>query len=143
MNLSPLVMALILALCGLAGLVIYNIYRKKAISYNTWDCGYYQLDARHEYTATGFSKPFRIAFSFFLRPYRTTKKSGESFYHIKSITYETHTTPVFKKYIYEPILAITFKSAKFMRRIQPGSIHVYLAYIAITIFLLIIFMRKF
>ncbi|MDD5258844.1 MAG: proton-conducting transporter membrane subunit [bacterium] len=143
MSLSPLTMALILVLCGLLGWIIYKVYRKRAISYNTWDCGYYRLDARHEYTATGFSKPLRIAFSFFLRPYRTTKKSGESFYHIKSMTYETHTTPVFKKYIYKPVLAITFKSAKFMRRIQPGSIHVYLAYIAITIFVLIILIRKF
>ena len=34
----------------------------------TWDCGYYRLDHRTEYTATAFSKPFRIAFGFFLFP---------------------------------------------------------------------------
>ncbi|MDD5131270.1 MAG: proton-conducting transporter membrane subunit [bacterium] len=142
--LAPLIIALILILCGLLGFAVYRAFRKKtSIPYNTWDCGYYQLDERHEYTATGFSKPFRIAFSFFLRPYRATKKIGDSFYHIRSMTYETHTTLVFKKYIYEPALGLTFKSARFMRRIQPGSIHVYLAYIAITIFLLILFVRKF
>ena len=70
--------------------------------YKTWDCGYYKLDSRNEYTATAFSKPFRIAFSFFLLPYRKTEKIMESFYHIKSFTYETHTTMIFKKYIYAP-----------------------------------------
>ena len=70
--------------------------------YKTWDCGYYKLGARNEYTATAFSKPFRIAFSFFLMPYRRTQKIRESFYHVKAFTYQTYTTKVFKKYIYEP-----------------------------------------
>ena len=137
--------ALALAVLGSAGFIIYRLFavkREDAVS-KTWDCGYYKLTSRNEYTATGFSKPFRIAFSFFLLPYRKTQKIRESFYHVKSFAYETHTTKVFKKYIYDPVLALVFKSAKSMRRIQPGSIHLYLAYIFITLLLLIIFMPKF
>ncbi|MBI3990625.1 MAG: hypothetical protein HY350_00595 [Candidatus Omnitrophica bacterium] len=117
--------------------------RQKPCAYKTWDCGYYKLDSRSEYTATAFSKPFRIAFSFFLLPYRRTQKIRESFYHVKSFAYETHTTKIFKKYVYEPLLALVFKSARAMRKIQPGSIHLYIAYIFATVLLLIIFMRKF
>ncbi|MFA5271833.1 MAG: formate hydrogenlyase, partial [Candidatus Omnitrophota bacterium] len=121
------------------------IYRKKGKvkKYNTWDCGYYKITARNEYTATAFSKPFRIAFSFFLKPYRKTEKIRKSFYHIKSFKYGTFTTSVFKDYIYMPILAFTFGSGRLMRRIQPGSIHLYIAYIFVTIVALIIFMKAF
>ncbi len=140
---SPL-LALVLAVLGIAGFIVYKLFGKEKIkSYGTWDCGYYKLDSRNEYTATAFSKPFRIAFSFFLLPYRKTQKIRESFYHIKSFTYETHITKVFKKYIYDPALALVFKLAKSMRSIQPGSIHLYLAYIFATVWLLIMFMEWF
>ncbi|MFA5144500.1 MAG: proton-conducting transporter membrane subunit [Candidatus Omnitrophota bacterium] len=142
--LSMPLLGLILVLLGLSGFMIYKLFsRRKAVIYKTWDCGYYKTGPRNEYTATAFSKPFRIAFSFFLLPYRRTQKVRESFYHVKSFTYETHTTKVFKKYIYDPMLALVFKTAKSMRRIQPGSIHLYLGYIFVTVLLLIIFMRNF
>jgi len=142
--LSTPLLALALILFGVAGFIVYILFAgKKAKVHTTWDCGYYTQDARNEYTATAFSKPFRIAFSFFLLPYRKTQKIRESFYHIKSFRYETHTTMVFKKYIYEPILALVFKSARSMRRIQPGSIHLYLAYIFVTALLLLVFMHRF
>lgn len=143
--LSTPALALGLLFFGIAGFAIYRIFgnRDKPVVYRTWDCGYYKLDSRNEYTATAFSKPFRIAFSFFLLPYRKTEKIRESFYHIKSFTYETHTTKIFKEYIYVPALALVFRTAKSMRRIQPGSIHRYLFYIFATALLLIIFMRWF
>ena len=142
--LSTPLLALWLIVFGITGFVIYRIFgRGKSVIYKTWDCGYYKLDSRNEYTATAFSKPFRIAFGFFLLPYRKTQKIRESFYHIKSFSYETHTTKVFKKYIYDPMIAMVFNAAKSMRRIQPGSIHLYLGYIFITLLLLIIFMSQF
>ena len=142
--LSTPMITLVLVLIGLAGFMVYKLFnRTKSVIYKTWDCGYYKLGPRNEYTATAFSKPFRIAFSFFLLPYRKTQKVRESFYHVKSFTYETRTTFVFKKYIYAPLIALVIKSAKFMRRIQPGSIHLYLAYIFFTLLLLIIFINKF
>ena len=142
--LSAPLLALWLIILGAAGFVLYVLAgRKKAVIYRTWDCGYYRLDARNEYTATAFSKPFRIAFSFFLLPYRKTQKIRESFYHVKSFTYETHTTKIFKKYFYDPALALVFRSARSMRRLQSGSIHLYLGYIFITVLLLIVFMSRF
>jgi hydrogenase-4 component B len=132
-----------LVIFGAASFVVYKLGARKSVAYNTWDCGYYKLEARNEYTATAFSKPFRIAFSFFLRPYHRTQKVRDSFYHVKSFTYETHTTPVFKKYVYDPLLVFIFRSAKSMRKIQPGSIHLYIGYIFITLVLLLVFIRRF
>lgn len=142
--LSTPILASVLIIIGILGFVVYLLFgREKSIIYKTWDCGYYKLGSRNEYTGTAFSKPFRIAFSFFLLPYRKTQKVRESFYRVKSFAYETHTTLVFKKYVYDPLLALVLKSAKFMRRLQPGSIHLYLAYIFFVLLLLIIFMNKF
>jgi len=76
-------------------------------------------------------------------PYRKTQKIRDSFYHVKSFIYETRTTQVFRKYVYEPLLALVFKSAKSIRRIQPGSIHLYIGYIFITLLLLIALRNKF
>ena len=142
--LSTPVIALLLIGLALAVFIVYRLFnRRKTSLYQTWDCGYYKITPRNEYTATAFSKPFRLAFSFFLLPYRKTQKIRESFYQVKSFAYETYTTPVFKKYVYQPLLAWVLGSAKFMRRIQPGSIHLYLAYIFFVLLLLIIFMPKF
>ncbi|MFA5389760.1 MAG: proton-conducting transporter membrane subunit [Candidatus Omnitrophota bacterium] len=140
-HLSTPLIALILA--GVTAGVYFGFRTGNARRYNTWDCGYYKLEPRNEYTATGFSKPFRIAFNFFLMPYRKIEKLRVSSYYLRSFKYETFTTPVFKKYIYHPLIWGIVRSAKFMRRLQPGSIHLYISYIFITILLLIIFMNKF
>ena len=109
------------------------VLRTGGVRYNTWDCGYYALDSRTEYTATAFSKPFRIAFSFFLLPYRKSEKIRDSFYHVSRFTYETHTTLVFRKFFYEPLARLVYASASKMRKLQPGSIHLYILYIFITL----------
>jgi hydrogenase-4 component B len=139
------VITLILIVSVLAAITLAFIFygKPRMRKYNTWDCGYYKLDARNEYSATAFSKPFRVAFSFFLLPYKKTEKIRESFYHVKTFKYETFTTPIFGKYIYAPLLGIILAVARFMRKLQPGSIHLYISYIFATIIALIIFMRKF
>ena len=137
-SVSPFIIATLLLIFGFAilGWFMFGL-RTKTARYNTWDCGYYALDARTEYTATAFSKPFRIAFSFFLLPYRKSKKLWDSFYHVRSFTYETHTTPVFERHFYEPLLGVIYYIAVKLRKIQPGSINLYLLYIFLTVVILV------
>ncbi|OGC25128.1 hypothetical protein A2291_07030 [candidate division WOR-1 bacterium RIFOXYB2_FULL_42_35] len=132
---------LLLLLCAVFAFVLLNLFfgRAKVLLGKTWDCGYYKLTSRNEYTATGFSKPFRLAFSFFLLPYRKLNKVKESFYHVKNFYYETHTTKIFMDYIYRNLLGSTFRLAGSMRGIQTGSINIYLGYIFLTILLLLVF----
>ncbi len=135
----PAIIAIILAILGIAVFLWFKFgLRTKQVRYNTWDCGYYALDSRNEYTATAFSKPFRIAFSFFLLPYRKSEKIRDSFYHVRKFTYETHTTPVFKRYFYQPLLGLIYSAAFKMKKLQPGSIHLYILYIFATLAGLII-----
>lgn len=140
----PLIMLSLILIMAVAFIIVRFAFGKKEVLINkTWDCGYYSLDSRCEYTATGFSKPFRVAFNFFLMPYNKTEKIKDTYYHVTSFKYETLTTPVFRRYIYEPIFFVIFKTAKYLRRIQPGSINIYLSYIFITLILLIFFMGRF
>src|SRR3989339_281287 len=149
---TPLILLLFLLIITIAYFIIHKTLRSNKVATNkTWDCGYYNLTPRceprfpnrGEYTATGFSKPFRLAFSFFLLPQTKTEKIKDSFYHTTSFKHEISTTPFFNKYIYSPILYLIMKTAKVTRKLQSGSINVYIAYIFATILLLIIFMEKF
>jgi hydrogenase-4 component B len=140
-SVSVPLLALLLSAAGVCAYLLFKPRRARAA--RTWDCGYYRLDSRNEYTATAQSKPFGIAFSFFLLPYRRTQKIRESFYHFKSFVYETHTTPVFRKYLYRPLAAGIFRTASSMKRLQAGSIHLYIGYIFVTLVALLIFLRAF
>ncbi|HAF96084.1 MAG: hypothetical protein A2X34_06520 [Elusimicrobia bacterium GWC2_51_8] len=134
-----------LVLLGLAAFFGLRIFygKQRFTAGRTWGCGYYASDSRSEYTATAFSKPFRIFFSFFLMPYRKTEKATHGGYHLKYFKYETHTTPFFRTFFYEPAVAASFRLAKKVRRMQPGSIHLYLSYIFAVIILLLVFRGKF
>lgn len=140
---APMVAGFILFGIIIASIIYFMGKRTRPVIYNTWDCGYYKIDSRNEYTAVGFSKPFRITFGFFLMPYKKIEKVRDSFYHIKSFVYETNTKFVFKEYIYRPVVKFILNLAKFMRRAQAGSIHIYIGYIFAAIILLLIFMNRF
>lgn len=136
---TPMIMLALGAGIAAVYLFVRLTARKRVMTAGrTWDCGYYRLDHRTEYTATAFSKPFRIAFSFFLLPYRKTEKIRDSFYHVKEFTYETATTPIFKRYLYDPMVRGLFKLAQYVKGFQMGSIHWYLAYIFVTILILVV-----
>lgn len=132
-SVSPFMLAMLLLIIGV-GITFWFAfrYKTKTVSYHTWDCGYYNLDSRTEYTATAFSKPFRMAFSFFLLPYRKSAKIRDSFYHIRSFTYETHTTRVFERHFYQPFLRMLYNIAFRLRKLQPGNINLYLLYIFLS-----------
>ncbi|MBP7056255.1 MAG: hydrogenase 4 subunit B [Candidatus Omnitrophica bacterium] len=132
-RLPAIIAIILLAVVSAAVIWLRLVHRREKTLSEVWDCGYYEIDNRNEYTATAFSKPFRIAFGFFLLPYRKSEKIRDSFYHIRKFTYETHTTPVFKNYFYEPLVRAVYVVALKLRRLQPGSIHLYIAYIFITL----------
>lgn len=132
--LSPLVILLIVTLFGLLAYVAYLFRKTQTTRIDIpWNCGYYISSVHNQYTPTAFAKPFMIAFSFFLRPRRKKHKEIAAHYHIMSFQYETDPTKVFKKYLYEPGFLIVLKTARMMKRMQAGSIHLYIGYIFIAL----------
>jgi len=139
-----LLVLLVLAVSIIVYIIVRIISRERSVTYGrTWDCGYYGLTARNQYTATGFSKPLRMAFNFILRPYKKTEKVRDSYYHVKSFKYEIFTKQLFTEYFYSPIIKRLFSFSESIRKIQYGSIHLYIGYIFLAVIFLIIFLKRF
>jgi hydrogenase-4 component B len=105
-----------------------------------WDCGLPGLTAENEYTATAFSKPLRMIFSALYRPRREIQAEFEvSPYYPTAIRFESEIEPTFEKHLYDPIKERILSWAGRMRAVQAGSIQVYLAYIFVTLIVLLLF----
>ena len=112
----------------------------KRVAGPTWDCGLPGLTAANEYTATAFSKPLRMIFAALYQPRREIQAEFEvSPYYPKAIRFGTEIEPTFEKRLYGPVKEFVLALASRMRGIQAGSIHAYLAYIFITLILLLLF----
>jgi hydrogenase-4 component B len=106
----------------------------------TWDCGLPGLTADNEYTAFAFSKPLRMIFAALYQPHREIQAEYEvSPYYPKAIHFGSEIEATFEKRLYGPIQDAILAAAARMRGIQAGSIHAYLAYIFITLILLLLF----
>jgi hydrogenase-4 component B len=105
-----------------------------------WDCGLPRLSEENEYTATAFSKTLRMIFSVLYKPRREIQAVFDiSPYFPKEIRFESEIEPTFEKRLYAPLQEFIFRFSSRMRTIQAGSIHAYLAYIFVTLVLLLLF----
>ncbi|HWR37875.1 MAG TPA: proton-conducting transporter membrane subunit [Patescibacteria group bacterium] len=142
-NNSQLSMPVVLLLMGIgiaAGLLLYRICGKPGIVFGeTWTCGIVP-NARMEYTGTGFSKPVRMAFRAVLRPHRSllvNEGNRASAYFGRSLSYEVGITDIFGR-AYQPINSAMLLLARYVKKIQSGSVQLYIGYImAITVLVLI------
>ena len=107
--------------------------------YKTWGCGI-NLSPRMEYTATGFVQPIKRVFSTIYQPTvkLETEFLEESRYFAKRRRFEFHIEPVFQKYLYDPVVKVLQGLADRVRVIQAGSLPLYLAYIFVTLVLLLL-----
>jgi hydrogenase-4 component B len=105
----------------------------------TWDCGLPGLTSDNQYTATAFSKPLRLIFSAFYRPRREIHPEYEvSPYYPSAIRFESGIEPTFEKHVYGPLKDWIFGLSRRMRAIQAGSVQAYLAYIFVTLIVLLL-----
>ena len=105
----------------------------------TWDCGLPGLTDDNEYTATAFSKALRMIFSALYQPRREIQAVFDvSPYYPKEIHFESEIEPTFEKRLYQPLQDLLLWFSTRMRAVQAGSIHVYLAYIFITLVVLLL-----
>lgn len=135
-SITPLNLLAILAGIIILVLFIVRIIGGKYITrkYGTWDCGYEALNARMQYSATGFSKPLKIVFRILFRPSRELKKSGDLPYHPEKMEYTVTSESIFEKHLYEPLTSFVQNvSKKFKYSVQTGSIRRYLAYIFLAL----------
>lgn len=135
---SPLVLLAVFALVLLLLALIVcrsKIFVKKDV---TWNCGTYPT-ARQQYSATGFSKPLRRAFDFLLKPQRTaTYLKKEHSYFGSEVEYKLTIPDRFTEKLYLPVQHYMVWSASLLRRIQQGSVRLYVSYVMVTMLLVLI-----
>jgi hydrogenase-4 component B len=137
---SVITIALLLLLIPAALLVSIAGRRFSRRRGPVWDCGLPGLSEDNEYTATAFSKALRMIFSVLYQPRREIQTVFDvSPYFPKEIRFESEIEPTFEKRLYVPLKDLLLRFATRMRAIQAGSIHAYLAYIFVTLVLLLLF----
>jgi hydrogenase-4 component B len=114
--------------------------RRKRVTGPTWDCGLPGLTSENEYTAFAFSKPLRMIFAALYQPHREIEAEYEvSPYYPKAIHFGSEIESPFEERLYAPVQKVILALARRMRAIQAGSIHAYLAYIFVTLILLLLY----
>jgi hydrogenase-4 component B len=139
---STAAIALLLIALGAVPLLLWYVWgRRTSKSHGpAWDCGLPGLTASNGYTATAFSKPLRMIFAALFRPRREIQAEFEvSPYYPKAIHFESEIEPAFETHFYEPLRQGVLSLAARMRRVQAGSIHLYLAYVFVALILLLLF----
>ncbi|HEY3231625.1 MAG TPA: hydrogenase 4 subunit B [Roseiflexaceae bacterium] len=146
-SMSPTLVALgLLVILGLVPLVlmVVRVNRKLRVS-DSWGCGRIGQTPRMEYTATAFAEPLRRVFAELYRPTKelTIDFHPESKYFVQSIAYHSAITPWFEHVLYEPFLRLVRLLARQVRRLQSGSLYLYLTYVALALMLLLVIARWF
>jgi hydrogenase-4 component B len=135
--------AIIAALLGVAAVFAYLavVRAPAARRTETWGCGRIGQTPRMEYTASAFAEPLRRVFAEFYRPTEdlSINVHPESRYFIQSITYTSHVVPWMEKALYDPLMRGVRGMATAVRRLQAGSVHLYLLYVATALAAALVF----
>jgi hypothetical protein len=132
---SPLLMAGWLVGIGVSVLSVIQVRGLRVRRAATWGCGRISQTPRMEYTASAFAEPLRRVFAELYRPTQDLSVSvhPESRYVVQSITYTSEVVPWFERVFYDPMIRSTRTLATQVRRLQAGSLHLYLLYVAMAL----------
>jgi hydrogenase-4 component B len=108
----------------------------------TWTCGILP-DPAFEYTATSFSKPLRLFFDPLLRPDRERSvELHEGTPFPRRIAYHSHVDHLIETRAYEPLHRAAIALAQLARRLQQGTLQLYLAYTVAAVVILLLVARR-
>jgi hydrogenase-4 component B len=140
-SIGPAILALLLVAVGALPLLLWLWVRRPVrMRGPVWDCGQPGLTADNEYTATAFSKPLRMIFAALFRPRREIQAEFDvSPYYPRAIHFESEIEPAFETRFYDPLRDAVLRAAAWMRGVQAGSVHLYLAYVFVALILLLLF----
>jgi hydrogenase-4 component B len=99
----------------------------------TWVCGV-RLEPRMQYSATAFAKPIRLIFKWLILPTRTVQlERPVSDYFVNAVRYDEGVHPIYERHLYQRGLGLLVAASHRVRALQNGSIRAYLAYIFVTL----------
>jgi hydrogenase-4 component B len=140
---SPALHALAGVVLAAAGLLALRRGRRREVTRPalTWTCGVAPT-ADMEYTATSYSKLIRLFFRQVLLPQREIHVD----YHAgtplpQTMHYEGEVTHVLEEHLFRPVHRLSVSASSRVRRLQNGSLQVYLAYSLVAFVLLLALAR--
>jgi hydrogenase-4 component B len=140
-GLNPLGLSALLAVAILVVFLVLRASGKRQLSRgDTWDCGT-PLDRRTQYTPTGFSQPLLKVFQQIYRPRTEVKEEPRPSPYIRAVRFAQELPELFVLHVYRPLSAGTIALAMRVKRMQSGSIQAYLAYLMITLIILLVVLR--
>lgn len=128
---SPVLLAILLAVAAAATAVAVSwVSRQPLRRVDTWGCGRLRQTPRMEYTASAFAEPLRRVFAELYRPSRdlAVNVHPESPNFVQSMTFTSDVRPLVEPLLYTPVLHLWRAMAFQVRRLQAGSVHLYLGY---------------
>ncbi len=133
--LTLLLLTLLLVLGALLWLAVKNCFVVEDV---TWNCGTYPTQ-RQQYSATGFSKPVRRAFDYLLKPKRqVTYMRKEHAYFGRQLSYKLEIPDMITEKLYQPLQKHFVSVSNFLRRLQQGSVRLYVAYVMVAMMLVLV-----
>ena len=107
----------------------------------TWNCGA-PLTPSMQYTAGGLTNPIRVLFAKVLGSNRHVEGDfAGTRYSLRSLTYEGRIKEVFEDIFYRPTIRGLLWLSSQIRKLQAGSIHLYLGYLLVTVVVVLILGR--
>lgn len=117
--------------------------RPRPVLLPLWACGADDLTSRMQYTATSFAEPLQRVFDDVLRPDTDIEVThlDESRYMAQAVTYRAKFTDAIEDRLYTPVIRAVAVAAALVRRAHTGSVHLYLAYGALGVLIVMVVAR--
>ena len=136
--------ALVAAVLAAAGLAGWRSRRRPdPVTLPLWACGADELTPRMQYTATSFAEPLQRVFDDVLRPDTDIEVTHltESRYMAEAVTYRARIADAIEERLYTPVIRAVAVAAQLLRRAHTGSVHLYLAYGALGVLVVLVVAR--
>jgi hydrogenase-4 component B len=134
-----LLLALAITMAVLRAWISVLSHSRPARRYITWECGFGDLGPRTQYTATSFAQPIARMFGALYRYTLNITVGGRDRRHFpESVSVASMYEPYLETRLYAPLLRLFQQAAgTFVMRLQAGSIHQYLLYMALALVFLL------
>ena len=96
-----------------------------------------------QYTATSFAEPLQRVFDDVLQPDTDVEITpfAESRYMVAAVTYRARIGDAIERRLYGPVIRAVWAAAQLVRRAHTGSVHLYLAYGALGVLIMLVVAR--
>jgi len=139
---DPAILGLAGACVGVAILAVSMAGAAAARRAPTWTCGILP-DPAFEYTATSYSKPLRLFFDPILRPDRELHvELHEGTPFPRRVTYRSEVDHLIESRVYGPAHRASIGLSQLVRRLQQGTLQLYLAYSVVALVILLLLARR-